>query len=81
MDFLLTARRDRKAALPFLSKAIKGITARPRRSRSTRAAPTKQRLTAINAVHDAEHKTGIEIRQCKYLNNIVEQDLIERSSG
>ena len=38
VDFLLTARRDRKAALRFLHKAIDLMTF-PQRSRSTRAAP------------------------------------------
>jgi putative transposase len=41
-----------------------------RRSRSTRAAPTRRRSSATNADHHAD----VEIRQVKYLNNIVEQD-------
>ncbi len=69
VDFLLTAKRDRKAALRFLRKAI-GRMERRRRSRSTRAAPTRRRSKATTT----EHKAGIEIRQMKYLNNIVEQD-------
>src|ERR1700709_2407227 len=42
VDFLLTAKRDRKAALRFLRKAIKS-NAHLRRSRSTRAVPTRRR--------------------------------------
>src|SRR5271163_4589070 len=39
VEFLLSAKRDRKAALRFLHRAISG-TERLRRSRSTRAVPT-----------------------------------------
>jgi len=46
VDFLLTARRDRKAALRF---------------------------PAIES-YNAEHQADVEIRQVKYLNNILEQD-------
>jgi putative transposase len=67
VGFLLTAKRDRKAALRFLRKAIRW-KGRVRRSRSTRAAPTGRRSKA-----NAEHERGIEMRQVKYLNNIVEQ--------
>ena len=45
--------------------------ASPRRSRSTRAEPT--RWPAIETFN-AEHEEDIEIRQIKYINNIVEQD-------
>jgi transposase-like protein len=69
VDFLLTAKRDRKAALRFLRKAI-------------RYNDTPEKITidksGANAAaiesHDTECKAGIEIRQIKYLNNIVEQD-------
>jgi putative transposase len=44
--------------------------ARLKRSRSTRAAPTRRR----SKVATPSTKLGIEIRQVKYLNNIVEQD-------
>ena len=42
VDFLLTAKRDRKAAVRFLRKAMV-ITASPRRSRLTKVAPTRRR--------------------------------------
>jgi len=45
VDFLLTARRDRKAALRFLRKRSVIMTY-PRRLRSTRAARTKRRSKA-----------------------------------
>ena len=45
VDLLLTAKRDRKAALRFLRKAT-GQIAPLRRSRSTRAAPTWRRSKA-----------------------------------
>jgi putative transposase len=68
-DFLLTAKRDRKAALRFLRKAIKW--------NGTPAKITIDKSGANTAAiesHNAEHEAGIEIRQVKYLNNIVEQD-------
>jgi putative transposase len=69
IDFLLTAKRDRKAALRFLSKAIKwnGTSAKITIDKSGAN-------TAAIESHNAEHEAGIEIRRVKYLNNIVEQD-------
>jgi putative transposase len=69
VDFLLTSRRDRKAARRFLEKAIKNCKA-----------PTLINIdqsganTAGIKDYNVEHETKIELRQCKYLNNIVEQD-------
>jgi len=69
VDFLLTAKRDRKAALRFLRKAI-----------CQNGTPTKITInksganTAAIESFNANHEAGIEIRQVKYLNNIVEQD-------
>jgi putative transposase len=69
VDFLATAKRDRKAALRFLTRAIKshGI---PRVITIDKSGSN----TAAIEAYSAEHETKIEIRQCKYLNNIVEQD-------
>jgi putative transposase len=69
IDFLLTAKRDRKAALRFLRKAIKwnGTPAKITIDKSGAN-------TAAIETHNAEHEVGIEIRRVKYLNNIVEQD-------
>jgi putative transposase len=69
VDFLLTAKRDRKAALRFLRKAIKW--------NGTPAKITIDKSGANTAAiesHNAETEASIEIRQIKYLNNIVEQD-------
>jgi putative transposase len=69
VDFLLTAKRDRKAALRFLRKAIKG-NGTPEKITIDKSGANK---AAIDS-HNSEHGTEIEIRQIKYLNNIVEQD-------
>ncbi len=69
LDFLLTAKRDRKAALIFFKKAI-----------ASSGTPTKINIdksganTAGIKDFNEKKKTNIEIRQCKYLNNIVESD-------
>jgi putative transposase len=66
---LLTPTRDRDAAEAFLHKAIR-----------TQLIPEKITIdqsgsnTAAIKRYNRTHKTNIAIRQCKYLNNIVEQD-------
>jgi putative transposase len=68
IDFLLTPKRDRAAAA-FLCKAIR-----------TQGLPEKITIdqsgsnTAAITRYNRTHKTTITIRQCKYLNNFVEQD-------
>jgi hypothetical protein len=69
VDFLLTAKRDRKAALRFLRKAIKW-NGTPEKITIDKSGAN----TAAIESHNAEHEAGIEIRQVKYFNNIVEQD-------
>jgi putative transposase len=69
VDFLLTARRDRKAALRFLRKAI-GRHGVPEKITIDKSGANTAAIVSYNAGHD----TDIEIRQVKYLNNIVEQD-------
>ncbi|MGH7121883.1 MAG: IS6 family transposase [Acetobacteraceae bacterium] len=69
VDFLLTARRDRKAALRFLRNAI-GRHGAPRKITIDKSGSNRAAIESYNAEHD----TGIEMRQIKYLNNIVEQD-------
>jgi transposase-like protein len=69
VDFLLTARRDRKAALRFLRKAIKW-NGTPGKVTIDKSGAN----TAALESHNAEAEAGIEIRQIKYRNNIVEQD-------
>jgi len=69
IDFLLTPTRDRDAAEAFLRKAIR-----------TQGLPEKITIdksgsnTAAIQHYNKTHKTAIVIRQCKYLNNVVEQD-------
>src|ERR1700752_106397 len=69
IDFLLTEHRDQEAALRFLKKAIR-----------RHGVPEKITIDGSEANEAAikrynqEHGTSIDIRQIKYLNNIVEQD-------
>ena len=69
IDFLLTEPRDEHAAKRFLTKAIRrhGV---PEKITIDGSAANKAAMTSYNE----EHGTAIEIRQIKYLNNIVEQD-------
>ena len=69
MDFLLTAKRDRKAALRFLGKAIKW-NGTPEKITIDKSGANRAAIEN----HNAERGAGIELRQIKYLNNIVEQD-------
>jgi putative transposase len=67
VDFLLTAKRDRKAALRFLRKAIKW-NGTPEKITIDKSGAN----TAAIERHNVEREAGIEIRQVKYLNNVVE---------
>jgi len=69
IDFLLTAKRDTKAALRFLKKAI-NENRKPSLVYIDQSGANHAGLKQLNR----EHKTRIKIRQCKYLNNIIEQD-------
>jgi putative transposase len=76
IDFLLTPQRDRAATEAFLGKAIRN-----------QGLPEKITIdqscsnTAAIKRYNRAHRTGIAIRQCKYLNKIVEQDSGTRSSS
>jgi len=69
IDFLLTPQRDERAAMTFLTQAIR-----------RHGVPEKITIdgSEANAAaikhYNQEHGTLIEIRQIKYLNNIIEQD-------
>jgi putative transposase len=69
IDFLLTEQWDQEAALRFLKKAIR-----------RHGVPEKITIDGSDANEAAikryneEHGTAIDIRQIKYLNNLVEQD-------
>ncbi len=69
VDFLLTAKRDRKAALRLLRQAI-GQNGTPEKITIDKSGAN----TAAIESYNTDHEAGIEIRQVKYLNNIVEQD-------
>jgi putative transposase len=69
VDFLLTAKRDRKAAKRFFKKAI-GTNGTPEKINIDKSGAN----TAGIKDYNADKGTNIEIRQCKYLNNIVESD-------
>ena len=71
IDFLLRAKRDAVAAKAFFKKAFKQH-GRPDKVTVDKSGSNKAALDACNQGMD-EEKT-IEIRQVKYLNNIVEQD-------
>ena len=69
IDFLLTEHRDKEAALRFLKKAIRrnGLP-------ETITIDGSDANEAAIKSYNEEHGTAINIRQVKYLNNIVEQD-------
>jgi putative transposase len=69
VDFLLTARRDCKAALRFLRKAIR-YNGTPEKITIDKSGANTAAIESDNI----ECEAGIEMRPIKYLNNIVEQD-------
>jgi putative transposase len=71
VDFLLTKRRMRGSAQLFLRKAI-GNNGKPRVVNIDKGGANKSGIRTIN--RDLLTVRKIRIRQCKYLNNIVEQD-------
>jgi len=75
VDLLLTAKRDKKAALRFLTKAI-GYNGKPNLINIDKSGAN---IAAIKQ-YNLDAGSRIKIRQCKYLNNVVEQDhrLIKR---
>ncbi|MEM5406259.1 IS6 family transposase [Paraburkholderia unamae] len=69
IDFLLRAHRDKTAARRYFEKAIAQNSA-PATVTIDKSGANLAALEAINA----DRETPIKIRQCKYLNNVVEQD-------
>ena len=69
IDFLLTAKRDKAAAMRFFDKAMEanGI---PEKVTMDKSGANKAAIDEINDAMDG----SMLIRQVKYLNNIVEQD-------
>jgi putative transposase len=75
VDFLLTAKRDRKAALRFLRKAS-GQHGTPEKITIDKSGAN----TAAIESYNGEHKTAIEIRQVKYLNNMRRAGTLPRQT-
>jgi len=71
IDFLLRAKRDGVSAKAFFRKAIKN-NGRPEKVTVDKSGSNKCALDYFN--RDASTEDEIEIRQIKYLNNIIEQD-------
>ncbi len=69
IDILLTARRDCTAAKRFLIKAIK-LNGTPIKINIDKSGSNTSTIKHYND----EEATNIEIRQNKYLNNLIEQD-------
>jgi putative transposase len=69
VDFLLTIYRDKKAALRFFKKAIRQHGLPEKMTIDKSGANT----AALDALND-ELNVNIEVRQSKYLNNLIEQD-------
>ena len=69
VDFLLTAQRDKAAAMRFFEKAMK-ISGVPEKITMDKSGANKAAMDEINA----KGEMTIIVRQVKYLNNIVEQD-------
>ena len=71
IDFLLRARRNKPAAKAFFKKAIKHY-GRPEKTAIDKSGSNISALKDLNEGVPKEQK--IEVRQNKYLNNLVEQD-------
>ncbi len=69
IDFLLSMTRDRQAARRFLKKAITQ-NGKPSLVNIDQSGANTAGLKQVNR----DNNTRIKMRQCKYLNNIVEQD-------
>ena len=69
VDFLLTAQRDKAAAIRFFDKAMK-ISGVPEKVTMDKGGANTAAMDEINA----RGEMLIIVRQVKYLNNIVEQD-------
>ena len=68
VDFLLTAKRDRNAALRFLRKAI-GHHGVPKKITIDKSGAN----TAAIESYNAEHEADIEIRRIKYLTDVFDK--------
>ena len=78
IDFMLSEKRDKPAAKAFFEKAI-GSSGLPEKINMDKSGANKAGIDAINLCLFALFLMGmpyqhIEVRQVKYLNNLVEQD-------
>jgi putative transposase len=69
IDFLLTEQRDERAAMRFLTKAI-----RRHGAPETITMDGSEANAAAIRGYNAAHGTAISLRQMKYPHNVVEQD-------
>ena len=69
VDFLLTAKRNKAAALRFFDKAMK-VNGVPDKVAIDKSGANKAAMNEINT----SREMPILVRQVKYLNNMVEQD-------
>jgi len=69
IDFLLRAKRDKFAAIAFFKKAM-SKNGDPKKVTMDKSGSNKAAMNEINQ----DRNVPIEVRQIKYLNNIVEQD-------
>ena len=73
IDFLLTAKRDAAAAKRFLRRAIDASgNPMPRVMNVDKNSPYPASVEARKADGTLPHR--VALRQCKYLNNVIEQD-------
>ena len=73
LDFLLAAKRDAQAAKRFLRKALNAVhTQSPRVINVDKSAAYPKAIDELKAKEELSEQ--MELRQNKYLNNIVEQD-------
>ena len=73
VNFLLTAKRDVKAAKRFFKNSIQSSGV-PEKITIDKSGTNKAAAASFNVVKRKRKKKKIVIRQAKYLNNIVEQD-------
>ena len=69
VDFLLTAKRDKAAAQRYLERAI-NLHGLPQKITIDKSGANTAAIKSVNG----DACLDIELRQSKYLNNIVEQD-------
>lgn len=73
LDFLLTAKRDAQAAKRFLRKALDAVhTQEPRVINVDKNAAYPKAVDELKKKEELSEQ--VELRQNKYINNIVEQD-------